>query len=279
MPNQLRRRICLALLPLTLLSAAPAHAEKTYTFGVVPQESASQTAANWTPVLAALAQKSGLHLVFATAPDVPTFERRLAAGAYDFAYMNPYHFVVYNLKPGYHALARARGERIKAVLVVRKDSPIKELQDLSGSTLAFPTPAAFAATLLVQAELRRRGIEFKSRFVKSHNSVYRDVAKGLYPAGGGVPRTLDLLDEHISKDLRVLWDSPLYTTHAIASAPAVDAAARASLLKAMEQLTLDPARHAVLTAIAFEGFEAARDQDWDDVRRLGIRPADSGIQE
>lgn len=272
------RRLYAAL--LLLASAGAACAQQTsYTFGVVPQESASQLAANWTPVLVALSDKSGIKLSFATAPDVPTFERRLAAGEYDFAYMNPYHFVVYHAKPGYRALARAKGERIRGLLVVRKDSPVREMKDLSGATLAFPTPAAFGATLLVQAELRRQHLPFKAAFVKSHNSVYRGVVKGLYPAGGGVPRTLDLLDPAISRELRVVWASQPYTSHAIATRPQLDAAVRSRVLAAMMQMSLEPAQLKLLAEIGFDGFEPAQDQDWDDVRRLGISPADARIQE
>jgi phosphonate transport system substrate-binding protein len=230
-------------------------------------------------VLAALSAKAGVRITFATAPDVPTYERRLAAGGYDFAYMNPYHFTVYNRKPGYHALARAKGEHIRGMVVVRRDSPIRDLKDLSGLTLAFPTSAAFGATLLVQAELKRQEIPFKTVFVKSHNSVYRDVAKNLYPAGGGVPRTLDLLDETIARDLRVLWSSAAYTTHAIATRPGLDPAVRARVLAAMAQMSLEPQQLKLLAEIGFNGFEPAQDRDWDDVRRLNIAPAASGIQE
>lgn len=272
------RRLYAAVLLLALAGAACAQ-QTSYTFGVVPQESASQLAANWSPVLAALSEKSGIKLSFATAPDVPTFERRLAAGEYDFAYMNPYHFVVYHAKPGYRALARAKGERLRGVLVVRKDSPVREMKDLAGATLAFPTPAAFGATLLVQAEMQRQRLPFKAAFVKSHNSVYRDVVKGLYPAGGGVPRTLDLLDPAISRELRVVWTSQPYTSHAIATRPQLDPAVRSRVLAAMMQASLEPAQLRLLAEIGFDGFEPAQDQDWDDVRRLRISPADARIQE
>jgi phosphonate transport system substrate-binding protein len=268
-----------ALLLLVLLAASPAMAEKIYSFGVVPQETASQLAANWAPILATLSEKSGLRVEFATAPDIPTFERRVAAGEYDFVYMNPYHFVVFNAKPGYHALARAKGERVRGIVVVRKDSIYKDLRDLSGSTLAFPSPAAFAATLLVSAELRRHDIDFKVKIVKSHNSVYRDVVKGLYPAGGGVPRTFQLLDESISKQLRILWTSAEFTSHAIASRPDMEEVVRVRVLKAMGDMSEDAEARKQLARIGFNGFEPARDKDWDDVRRLGIRPADVLIEE
>ena len=117
----------------------------TLTFGVVPQQAASTLVRSWGPVLRYLEQKTGYRFVFRTAPDIPTFEQRLAAGEYDFAYMNPYHFVAVNRgEAGYQAIARAKDKKIRGILVVRKDSPLSQLQELDGKELAFPAPAAFA---------------------------------------------------------------------------------------------------------------------------------------
>jgi len=47
-------------------------------------------------------------------------------------------------------------------------------------------------------------IEFEPNYVKSHDSVYRAVAAGLFPAGGGVTRTFNSLDPAIREDLRII---------------------------------------------------------------------------
>ncbi len=78
-------------------------------------------------------------------------------------------------------------------MVVAKDSPLKSLEDLAGRELVFSAPGAFAASLLTRAELEGRGIPFQARFVSSHDSVYLNVAKGHYAAGGGIRRTLEAL--------------------------------------------------------------------------------------
>jgi phosphonate transport system substrate-binding protein len=265
---------CLVLWSLVV----PAWGQQSLTFAVVPQQSATQLAESWIPVLSWLSKRSGLQLQFVTAPDVPSFEQRLATGEYDIAYMNPYHYTVFSDHPGYRAFARAKGERIKGIVVVPKDSPIKTLNDLSGKTLAFPTPAAFAACLLVQAELRGRGIAFTPKVVNSHNSVYRSVAKGIFPAGGGVPRTFELLDENVRSELRVLWETREFTTHAIASRPALDPAVRVRLWKAMRDMSDNPQGRELLKAIGFMGFEQAKDEDWNDVRSLKIRPEDAHLK-
>lgn len=265
------------LLFLLLGQASPASADKIYTFAVVPQQSASQLAETWSPVLAWLSQQSGVQLRFVTTPDIPSFEKALSAAEYDFAYMNPYHFTVFNDKPGYHALARAINERLKGIVVVAKNSPITHIDQLSGSAISLPAPASFAASLLVQAELKRHGVITRPEFVKSHNSVYRNVALGLFPAGGGVPRTLLMMDEAVRNELRVLWETAEFTSHAIAYHPNIEPEVINKIQQAMDAMPKDPVGPELLSKIGFKGFEAARDHDWDDVRQLHIKPEDTHI--
>ena len=172
----------------TLLCCTPAGTVSAdpVTFGIVPQQSASRLAELWGPIAAYLGEKTGLEVQFRTAPDIPAFEQRLASGEYDIAYMNPYHYTVFHESPGYSAIAKARDKRIKGIIVVRKESPIERLEQLDGEQLAFPAPAAFAASILPRSHLKAIGIEFIPKYVSSHDSVYSSVAKGFFPAGGGV---------------------------------------------------------------------------------------------
>ena len=252
-------------------------AEKIYTFGIVPQQAASEMAKTWLPFLDALSRKSGVKLRFVTAPDIPEFEKRLAEGAYDIAYMNPYHYTVFHKKSGYEAFAREKDRKIKGIIVVRQDSKIKDIKELNGTTLVFPSPAAFAASILPRAALRKAGVNFTTKFVSSHDSVYLNVQHGIYPAGGGIVRTFDMLDEPVKQDLRVLWTTPAYTPHAIATHQLPKAVAK-KLLDALLNMSDDPAGQETLKLIGFKGVEAARDADWDDVRQLNITELDTRFE-
>jgi|LakMenE18May11ns_1017448.scaffolds.fasta_scaffold9907278_2 phosphonate transport system substrate-binding protein len=269
------RLFCFLFLLLGQVSLTSA--DKIYTFAVVPQQSASQLAETWSPVLAWLSQQSGVQLRFVTTPDIPSFEKALSAAEYDFAYMNPYHFTVFNDNPGYHALARAKDAPLKGIVVVAKNSPITHINQLSGSAISLPAPASFAASLLVQAELKRHEVNVKPEFVKSHNSVYRNVALGLFPAGGGVPRTLLMMDEDVRNELRVLWETPEFTSHAIAYHPNMEPEVINKIQQAMDAMPKAPVGLELLSKIGFKGFEAARDKDWDDVRQLHIKPENTHI--
>ncbi|BCO20621.1 phosphate ABC transporter substrate-binding protein [Alteromonas sp. KC3] len=243
---------------------------KTLTFGVVPQQSPKRMVEIWQPLIDYISEYSGISIMFKTAKDIPSFEADVADGVYDIAYMNPYHFVTFNDLVGYHALARQRDKEIKGIIVVHKDSPIQNLAELNGRELAFPAPAAFAATIITSAQLRKNNIAFRPRYVNSHDSVYLAVQRGFFEAGGGILRTLSSIPESVSKDIRVLWESDGYTPHAIATHPNMAQKDRQAILNALIAITNDSSKMWILEGLGFSGFIPAKDSDWDDVRSLGI---------
>lgn len=274
-PHQLRQSpitfmILIGIAWLYISVTALANDEQVYSFGIVPQQSAKQLAQNWTPLITHLSKVSGVKLRFATAKDIPTFEARLQEGAYDLAYMNPYHYTVFHQSPGYEAFARQADKRITGLLVVPKDSPFQSIKQLQGSTIAFPSPAAFAASVLPRSKLRQEGIEFTPQYVASHDSVYITVSKGLFPAGGGIERTLRNTTPDVQDSLRILWNTPDYTPHAFASHPRVPTEVRQKIAAAMLNTHEDPLGQAALAAINFKAIQPAKDEDWNDIRQLNI---------
>lgn len=275
----LKRKVFMFM--LLLIANLPSFAEDqpVLIFGIVPQQSASKLAQAWGPLLKHIGSESGVKLRFATAPDIPTFEQRLAAGKYDFAYMNPYHYTIFSQTPAYQAIAHAEDKLIRGIVVTHADSPHTRLEDLADNTLAFPSPAAFAASILTRNELMRRQIPFTAKYVSSHDSVYRSVAKGLYPAGGGVIRTLNAVDPEVRKQLRVLWTTPGYTPHAIAAHPRVPEKTISKIQTVMMNLDKNTVGRSLLKPLNIKGWQAAQDSDWDKVRALDIKLLDVLIQD
>ena len=248
-----------------------ADAQESYSFGVVPQQSATRLAKLWTPILKKLSADTGFQIIFKTAKNIPTFEARLAESAYDFAYMNPYHFTVFNKNPGYQAIAKRINQPIKGIVVVKKDSGISSLIELEGKTLAFPAPAAFAASVLPRAKLTADKINFTAKYVSSHGSVYLGVSKGIFKAGGGVMRTFNNASAKVREKLKILWTTKPYTPHAIAAHPKLSNKVAEKLRSALINLNTTQEGRDLLTSIKFKnGLEKANNQDWDDVRGLGI---------
>lgn len=260
-----------------VLAAADAQATvpTTLSFGIVPQQSASRLAKMWGPLLAHIGNEVGVEIRFQTAKDIPTFEACLAAGAYDLAYMNPIHYAIFSDRSGYLALSRQSKKKLRGILVVRKDGANRTIQDLDGAEIAFPSPGAFGASVLPRAEMRALGVDFSPKYVKSHDSVYRAVAAGLMPAGGGVLRTWNAMDPSIRDQLEIIYQTEKYTPHAIAALPAIPIAVQARIQDVLVSIGTD---HPELAqSVGMPGFDPARDADWNDVRGLRLDAADTGI--
>jgi len=176
-------------------------------------------AKNWVPLIQDMSAKTGINIQFATAKDIPEFERCLSVGAYDLAYMNPYHYTEYHKSPGYIAFAHQRDKKLRGIIVAQNNSAVNSLEDLRGRKVAFPSPAAFGASVLPRAEMRNQKIPFEPIYVKSHDSVYLSVAVGLYPAGGGVLRTFRNLPNDLGSQLKIFYQTKSYTPHAFAVHP------------------------------------------------------------
>ncbi len=269
-----KNKIVTVVLLLAFNTALPVQAADTLTFGIVPQFSEIKLARQWNPILRYLGEKSGYRLIFKPAPNIPGFEQRLFEGMYDLAYMNPYHYVVASRYPGYVAIAKQTNKSLQGILVVHKNSNIRDIRQLAHKTLIFPSEAAFAASILPRAELRKAGISIQAEYISSHDKVYRKVAYQIYPAGGGIIRTLNNIDSSIRSQLRILWKSKSYTPHAFAAHPDVDPGAVKRIQDAMLQMSHDPEGRKLLQRIEFDGIEIATDKEWDDIRKLDIKLLD-----
>ncbi len=236
-------------------------------FGIVPQQSATQLLELWAPLIQKMASDCKCKIDFQTAPDISSFENNVKAGLYDIVYLNPFHFVNYQ-SVGYNALVREDGRRLKGLVVVKNDSPIKNLEDLKDQQIAFPGPTSFAATILVQKLFEQKNIKITPTFVKSHESVYFNVIAGLMPAGGGINRTMDNLSAEDRAKLRILTTTQEVTPHPIAIHNRVSSQLRSEFLKTLTSLKDSPLGKNILEKLQLKPLVEAKNSDWDDVRKF-----------
>lgn len=265
-----RQLLAVFLFSFSISAMAEVSESQTYSFAVVPQQSAQRLAELWQPLFDEVFRLSGVELLFTTAPSIPDFEKRLAEGEYDFAYMNPYHYTVFADQPGYRAFAKSADKQIKGIVVVQKDSEYQTLEDLAGIEMAFPAPKAFAATVLPRSHLANSGTAVQPFYVRTHDSVYLNVAQNNFAAGGGIYRTFNNMPEEVKSQLRVLWESPGYTPHALAHHPRLSNELVAIVQQAFANLANSEQGKSLLANLGISQFEAAEDANWDDVRALGI---------
>jgi phosphonate transport system substrate-binding protein len=209
-----------------------------YTFGMVPQFEQRKLHGIWAPIIRELEQRTGLRFELVTTLNIKDFEKEVAAGNLDFVYTNPYHVLMESKNQRYIPLVRDAAP-LRGILVVRKDSAVQKPSDLDGKVVAFPSPNAIGASLLMRADLERlHHTTVKPLYVKTHSSVYLHVAKGLADAGGGVEKTLQEQDPAIRDMLRIIYTTRNMPSHPIAAHPRVPEkhreAVRAALLELAE---------------------------------------------
>jgi len=232
------------------------NATKVYSFDVVPQLTAAKIYTTWSPLLQRVGEEAGLCFELRVSPTIPEFEQKLLKGEPEFVFLNPYHAVLANQKKKYQPLLADSADLLTGILVVRADSPIKNLDELKGKTVSLPAPNSFAASLLIRAELAKRKIDVQPVFVKTHSNVYRSVIGKDAVAGGGVNNTLDNEAPEVRQQLRVLFETPAYTPHPIVTHPSVPAAVRERFLQAMLKLTQDDAGRKLLDGINLQKPQA-----------------------
>lgn len=228
------------LLLLGLLTPCIAHAicygdqtqaDTPLIFSPVPQFPVPTLFARWTPVLEAVGKASGQCFELVIQPTIPEFEKALLKGIPAIAYANPYHAVMAYKAKQYQPLLADGSTLLSGILVAKKESNITQIADLQNQRVDFPSPNAFAASLLLRAHLRQSKIDIRPHYVNTHSNVYRGVLIGEAAAGGGVNRTLDSEPEDIRQKLRVIYESPGYRSHPIIISPKVSAAIRDKILR------------------------------------------------
>jgi len=246
-------------------------AETTYSVGVVPQFDVRQIEVMWRPLLQQLSQRSGVRLELVVSPDIPEFERQFETGKFHFAYMNSYHAIVANRSQGYLPLVRDVNKQLNGIVVVRKDSPITLVDQLDGRVIAMPAPNALAAALLPRAEFANAfKIEPVIRYVRSHDSVYLNVAVGAMDAGAGVARTLQKQPLPVRNRLRVLHQTRSVATYPLMAHPAVPEDVRKRLQEAFIELGQSAEGKALLAGIPMVNPGIASQQDYQSLTELGL---------
>lgn len=261
------------LFALMTLYAYSSHADSaTYTFAVVPQFKPAQLQQEWTPVLDRLSHETGVKLKLVIASSTAKFESELNKGTPDFAFMNPYEAVMAMKSNGYVPMLRDK-KPLNGILVVRKDSPYKKLQDLDGKIIGFPSPNAFAASLFMRALLTEANpIKFTPRYLNNHNLVFRHVSLGHVAAGGSVNAALNDEPVEMRDQLTVLFQTPDVASHPIASHPRVPASVRKSVMAALLNMQQDAEGRAMLKDIRMPNLVDANFQsDYLPLEKLNIQ--------
>lgn len=265
------RRARLAGLLLAVASGIAAAAEPLI-LAVVPQWPPAVVHRQWAPVAERLSTATGVPIRLRIYSSFPAFESDVRRGLPDLVFHNPYQQLVAHQVQGYIPLVRNGARPLTGVLVVRHDSPVRTLDDLNDTDIAFPHPTAFAASLYMRALLQEKEkIRFRAHYLSTHGNVYRHVILGRMTAGGGVNMTLEREPPETRRALRVLYVTPPSPTHPLSAHPRVPAAQREALARAILALRDDEDGRALLARVDLaEPIRADQRRDYQPLERLKL---------
>ena len=259
--------VVISLCSLSTVSFASAEQEATLTIGIVPQQRPKKIRKLWLPFLQQLKIDAGLKIKLVGSPDIPTFHRRVMAGKFDIIYTNPMSYITGHERASYEAIAKEIDKKLIGILVINKESEIKNIADLANRYVVFPKNA-FAATTLTQRYLKKDNISVNPRYMHSHDEGYSLVALNKFDAAGGVMRTYNVLPATVRDKLKILIKFDGVTPHAFAVHPRVDKKQVLALQNALLKISDSNDGKDILKTLNLKSLEKAQDDDWDDVRKL-----------
>ena len=208
-------------------------------FGVVTQRSILLTARYWNPILIYLEKRSGVPLVLKVEKTAPEHSRQVGRGSYDLIYSNHF-FTKNNAKAGYRVLARPVGPPITGEIVVPHDSPITGIDDLNGSEVGFPSPAAFVAYAVPLEAMARKGITVKPVFAGNQEGIMGQLKAGRIAAACVNSQIMRSYATRENFRYRVVWRSPEYLNLPVAAHPRVAAGTASAVIGALVGMAHDP---------------------------------------
>lgn len=210
-------------------------AQATYSFGVLPQRSATLTAQYWNPILEYAGRRAGVALQLKATRSGQESREAVKQGEYDFVYSNHF-FQPAVASAGYRVILRPRELSIFGQIVVLENSPLRDIKELKGQPVGFPSAAAFIAYAVPADYLARQGVPVIPMFGGNQEGIMAQLKTGRVAAAGV---NASIMQEYASREnlkYRVLWESPGYYNIPIAVHPRVPSKVVAAVQAALDEM-------------------------------------------
>jgi phosphonate transport system substrate-binding protein len=228
------------------------------TFGVLNQQSPLLTAERWNPIFNYLQQVTGMAFVLRMGQNVQATDATLV-------------FTNHNFHPKYDGLYRviaSWGDRpVFGVIAVAENSPLRQLKDLAGKTVAYPSRDAFVAYAVPKAALKKAGVQEQEVLAGNQDSALGQLSSGLVDAAAVNSRFLSQYAARKGFRYRELLTSEPYPDLAVLVHPRVPPEQVKKIQAALIGMKNDPRAAAILEQNQFSGFSPASEKDFDSVRR------------
>ncbi|MCU0840573.1 MAG: phosphate/phosphite/phosphonate ABC transporter substrate-binding protein [Thiobacillaceae bacterium] len=254
-----RRRLLLALALAALTRPVAARAAAPLRIGLFPNLSTHALLGMYQPLREYLETALRRVVTLETAPDFPTFARRLLAREYDLAVAAPHLARLAQVDAGYAPLFSYRAS-LQGQLVVPRTAPYRQVRDLGGKRIAFPDAIAIIS-MLGEDLLRQAGLQTGKNVqvidARSHNNAVRMVLAGQADAAmiGSLP--FAGLPAEQREPLRILASTPAIPSQYVIASPALSGVEAQAILTALRRFAASAEGRAFFEQHGLVGLDLA----------------------
>lgn len=258
-------------LSLVLLTTPASSAEHEMLLGSVAMDVPAEMVKRLSPLAKYLGDKTGLDLKFRASPNLGSAVDDLGTGQTQIAYLTPVAYIdarkQYGVIPLVSALTNGR-DSFNLVIAVRKESPIKNVQDLRGKKFALGDEKA----VMQRAVVVNAGIKLEQlgsyAFLNHYDNIAKALLHGDFDAGILKDNTTEKFE---AQGLRVIYTSPPLPSYMFAVNRKVPPEAIIKLRNAFLALKPNtPENKEILNALdrSYTGFTPVEDKDYNMGRKL-----------
>lgn len=255
-------------------SSTPAITNKIYIFGVHPLHNPKKLFDVYQPLIDYLnANLPGIKIKLEASRNYPSFDKKLFGGHFDFALPNPYQ-TVESTKHGYKIFGKMADDfNFRGIIIIRKDSNIKSVNDLKGKSVSYPAPTALAATMMPQQYLYEHGIDInkdiKNLYVGSQESSIMNVYLKKSVAASTWPPPWIAFEKNrprVAKELKVMWKTKPLPNNGLVAKKSIDSAVVDKIAALIFNLHTTKEGREILKPMELSHFEKADDETYKAVR-------------
>ncbi|WP_316367387.1 phosphate/phosphite/phosphonate ABC transporter substrate-binding protein [Candidatus Thiodiazotropha sp. CDECU1] len=255
-------------------SSTPPDTETVYLFGVHPLHNPQYLYKVFGPLMDYLSEQiAGVRFKLEASRNYAAYDKKLYAHKFHFSLPNPYQ-TINAVDKGYRVFAKMGDDNnFRGIILVRRDSDIRQVSDLSGKAVSYPAPTALAATMMPQYYLQTHGVdvmqELDNRYVGSQESSVMNVyLKQTAAAATWPPPWLALAKQRpeLKKELKVIWETEPLINNGLVVSPDVPV----TIVQQVHDLLINLHTHQqgreILEPMELSRFESANDDSYRVVR-------------
>lgn len=242
-------------------------------FGVHPLHNPKRLFEVYQPLVDHLnAQLEGVTIKLEASRNYAAYNKKLFARHFDISLPNPYQ-TVQSLNYGYKVFGKmGDDENFRGLILVRKDSLIKEVSDLKGKMISYPAPTALAATMMPQWYLHINGLDInkdiQNSYVGSQESSIMNVYLGKSVASSTWPLAWNLFVQErpeILEKVKIMWETQSLPNNGLVVKEELDKKLVAQISTILFTLSSSKKGKELLKAINISKFEKANTQTYSKV--------------